>query len=133
MIRENYSVIKNNSDLVIHYDCLRSYKRELKVSVHNDKVLKFINKEKEVSVFIINTDVEILKKRMNNRINRLRGSIPHLRLYKLKKVLSLYQNNILYEKEINKWIEYCKNKFDKNKIFLLKIDGKNKFEIKNIP
>lgn len=131
-IREHFPVNENNKELVVHYDCMRSYKRGIKISADNDKLLQFIESEQSVDIFILKTDVRLLEKRMKDRIIRLKDSISLSRLSKLYNLLSLYQNTDLYEKELNKWIDYCRKNFNKSNVHIITSKKNDEFSIKSL-
>lgn len=131
-LHSNYTVINANSirskavnfdsheNLVVHYDCMRSYKRGHEISSKNDPFLRFLEGEKgNVYVFIINTDIDTLKHRLEERVIRLADNISPLRQAKLDNLMSLYQDSELYENELNKWFDYCSNVFIHNHTFII--------------
>lgn len=118
----------SNISLVIHYDCMRSYKRGFEICSQNDPFLRFLENEHNVYVLIINTDINTLKRRLNERIIRLADNVSPLRQIKLNNLMSLYQDSELYEVELNKWFNYCLRQFKENQLFTIKSKG-NKYKI----
>lgn len=92
--------------VVVHYDCLRSFKRSLEIEVNSDKLLSYINNHDRVSfVFIINP-FDILLTRINERYNRLKNTIDLSRRRNLQKLIALYNNKTKFETEYLKWYEF---------------------------
>lgn len=128
----NYTVVNANSirsgnfyddknkNLVVHYDCMRSYKRGHTISSKNDCFLQFLEDENDVYVLIVNTEVHVLRQRLKERMNRLANLITFQRQIKLNKLMSLYENSEFYLTELNKWFDFCLNNFNHYQIFTLK-------------
>ena len=112
LIRKEKTIPEYHKSLLIHYDCLRNFKRNLSYEKSNDPFLEIIKELKiDKIIFLVNKSHE-LTLRMEDRICRLQGSISKERLDKLKRLKKLYLNSKQLNEEYLKWYDFCSTQID---------------------
>ncbi len=98
--------IHTNLDTIVHYDCLRNYKRGLAFTIESDPLFSHLSAASQMLVIYVVNPLDLLKKRMASRIHRLKSDIEKERLIKMEKIYNLYQSNEMFKAEYLKWYDF---------------------------
>jgi tRNA uridine 5-carbamoylmethylation protein Kti12 len=112
--------LKKSENVLIHYDSFRSYKRDLNVSIETDVFLSkiFNGQNLNIGVIFLSCPLNVLINRIEKRVSRLQNKISDLRLYKLNKLIKIYNNSESYVREYRKWVNFIKNTSTQNMYIL---------------
>lgn len=96
---------KENQPMVIHYDCMRSFKQGHKVIDESDPFFEYIEKSPFDVVLMVNP-IESLSNRINERFNRIKKEISDDRKSKLLKLIDLYSNKDAFLHNYLLWYDF---------------------------
>jgi adenylate kinase family enzyme len=110
-----------DNTMIIHYDCLRSFKRRTEVSIDSDCFLEFLSSRENLSIAFLSSPTKILLSRIHKRQIRLKNVIETSRKEKLERLISLYKNETQLLKEYIKWYDFVMNQTGHEDLFI--VDG----------